>query len=48
MELGAEVSKLQAVYAGPLAVAGIVESITPLGLNSAKFNGMKDVGVHFG
>ena len=48
MDLVSEVSKLQAVDAGPLAVAGIVESITPLVLNIAKFNGMKDVGVHFG
>ena len=48
MDLVSEVSKLQAVDAGPLAVAGIVESITPLVLNIAKFNGMRDVGVHFG
>ncbi len=47
MKLVSEVSKLHAVDAGPLAVAGIVESLTPLALNIAKNNGMKDVGVHF-
>lgn len=48
MGLVSEVSKLQAVDAGPLAVAGIVESITPLVLNIAQRNGLKDVGVYFG
>ncbi|MDV0442307.1 NADPH-dependent F420 reductase [Methanorbis furvi] len=47
MKLVSEVSKLHAVDAGPLAVAGIVESLTPLVLNIAQNNGMKDVGVHF-
>ncbi len=47
MVLVSQVSKLVAVDAGPLAVAGIVESITPLVLNIAQYNGMKDVGVHF-
>lgn len=47
MKLVSEVSNLTALDAGPLAVAGIVESITPLALNIAKNNGMKDVGIHF-
>jgi NADPH-dependent F420 reductase len=48
MNLVNEVSQLRAFDAGPLAVASIVESITPLLLNIARFNGMKDVGIRFG
>ena len=43
-----EFSTFQSVEAILLAVAGIVEIITPRVLNIAKFNSMKDVGVHFG
>jgi len=41
------VSSLRAYDAGPLAAAAIVESVTPLLLNIARFNRMKDVGVRF-
>ncbi|MBN1194376.1 MAG: NADPH-dependent F420 reductase [Methanomicrobiaceae archaeon] len=41
------VSKLRAYDAGPLAVSSIVESITPLLLNVARYNKMKDVGIRF-
>ncbi|HJJ90470.1 MAG TPA: NADPH-dependent F420 reductase [Methanocorpusculum sp.] len=46
MQLVSEISKLHAVDAGPLAMSGIIESITPLLLNIAKLNNLKDVGVH--
>ncbi len=42
------ISHLKALDAGPLASASMVESITPLLLNIARYNGMKDVGVRFG
>jgi NADPH-dependent F420 reductase len=41
------VSKLQAFDAGPLAASNLVESITPLLLNIARYNKMKDVGIQF-
>ncbi|WOF16236.1 NADPH-dependent F420 reductase [Methanoplanus sp. FWC-SCC4] len=47
MGLVNEVSNLNAVDAGPLQMSSIVESITPLILNIAKYNEMKDVGVRF-
>jgi NADPH-dependent F420 reductase len=47
MQLVGEVSELVAFDAGPLAVSSIVESITPLLLNIARFNAMKDVGIRF-
>jgi len=47
MDLVEEVSHLKAFNAGPLSVASIVESITPLVLNIARLNHMKDVGIQF-
>jgi hypothetical protein len=41
------ISKLQAFDAGPLAVSCMVESLTPLVLNIARYNKMKDVGIQF-
>jgi NADPH-dependent F420 reductase len=47
MKLVEEVSSLRALDAGPLSMASVVESITPLLLNIARLNGMKDVGIQF-
>lgn len=47
MDLTNTVSSLHAYDAGPLAAASIVESVTPLLLNIARFNKMRDVGVKF-
>lgn len=47
MELVNSVSSLRAYDAGPLAAASIVESITPLLLNIARFNKLRDVGLKF-
>ncbi len=47
MDIVNNVSSLRAYDAGPLAAASIVESITPLLLNIARFNRMRDVGVKF-
>lgn len=47
MEIVNNVSSLRAYDAGPLAAASIVESVTPLLLNIARFNKMRDVGVKF-
>ncbi len=47
MDIVNNVSSLRAYDAGPLAAASIVESITPLLLNIARFNKMRDVGVRF-
>ena len=41
------VSKLRAFDAGPLAVSSMVESLTPLLLNIARYNKMHDVGIQF-
>lgn len=41
------IPELRAFDAGPLAVSSIVESITPLLLNIARYNRMKDVGIQF-
>lgn len=41
------VSKLQAFDAGPLGASCLVESLTPLLLNIARYNKMKDVGIQF-
>jgi NADPH-dependent F420 reductase len=41
------ISKLHAFDAGPLAASHLVESLTPLLLNIARFNKMKDVGIQF-
>ncbi|HOJ95985.1 MAG TPA: NADPH-dependent F420 reductase [Methanospirillum sp.] len=47
MGLVNQISLLKAYDAGPLATSSIVESITPLLLNIARFNKMKDVGIRF-
>lgn len=41
------ISRLQAFDAGPLAVSSMVEALTPLLLNIARYNKMKDVGIQF-
>jgi NADPH-dependent F420 reductase len=47
MEFINGISRLQSLDAGPLEVSSIVESITPLLLNLAKYNRIKDVGIRF-
>ncbi|PKL70379.1 MAG: NADPH-dependent F420 reductase [Methanomicrobiales archaeon HGW-Methanomicrobiales-1] len=47
MDIVNQVSKLQAFDAGPLAASGMVESLTPLLLNIARYNKMRDVGIQF-
>jgi NADPH-dependent F420 reductase len=47
MELINGISKLKAYDAGPLGVSAMVESLTPLLLNIARYNKMKDVGIRF-
>ena len=41
------ISKLQAFDAGPLGASSMIESLTPLLLNIARYNKMKDVGIQF-
>ena len=47
MKIVDSVSRLRAFDAGPLAVSAMVESLTPLLLNIARYNRMKDVGIQF-
>jgi NADPH-dependent F420 reductase len=47
MDLVDSISELKSFDAGPLSSSHIVESITPLLLNVARFNKMKDVGIRF-
>jgi NADPH-dependent F420 reductase len=47
MELVGGTAQLGAFDAGPLETSSIVESITPLLLNLARYNRMRDVGVQF-
>ena len=47
MEIVNRISKLQAFDAGPLAASNQVECLTPLLLNIARYNKMKDVGIQF-
>ncbi len=47
MELINSVSRVRAYNAGPLAASNMVECLTPLLLNIARFNKMRDVGVQF-
>ena len=42
-----QISRLQAFDAGPLAASSMVEALTPLLLNIARYNKMKDVGIQF-
>jgi 8-hydroxy-5-deazaflavin:NADPH oxidoreductase len=41
------ISRLQAFDAGPLSASSMVEALTPLLLNIARYNKMKDVGIQF-
>lgn len=41
------ISRLRAFDAGPLSVSCLVESLTPLLLNIARYNKMHDVGIQF-
>jgi NADPH-dependent F420 reductase len=41
------ISRLKAYDAGPLHVSSMVESLTPLLLNIARYNKMRDVGIQF-
>ncbi|EHQ34248.1 NADPH-dependent F420 reductase [Methanoplanus limicola] len=47
MELVNSISELKALDGGPLEMSSVVESLTPLILNIAKYNNMKDVGIKF-
>jgi NADPH-dependent F420 reductase len=47
MEIVNRISKLHAFNAGPLATSHLVECLTPLLLNIARYNKMKDVGIQF-
>ena len=47
LDLVRSVPGLKGYDAGPLAAASLVESITPLLLNVARFNRMHDVGIQF-
>ncbi|HEX3001265.1 MAG TPA: NAD(P)-binding domain-containing protein, partial [Methanoregula sp.] len=42
-----KISRLKAFDAGPLSVSSMVESLTPLLLNIARYNKMRDVGIQF-
>lgn len=41
------ISRLHAFDAGPLAASSMVEALTPLLLNIARYNKMRDVGIQF-
>ncbi|MCK9630322.1 MAG: NADPH-dependent F420 reductase [Methanoregula sp.] len=47
MEIVNKVSRFKAFDAGPLASSCMVESLTPLLLNIARYNKMRDVGIRF-
>jgi len=47
LDLVRSIPGVKAYDAGPLAVSSMVECLTPLLLNIARFNKMKDVGVQF-
>ena len=47
MEFVNGTSNLRAYDAGPLAVLAMIESLTPLLLNIARYNKMRDVGIKF-
>jgi hypothetical protein len=47
MELVGSIPRLAGFDAGPLAVSPMVEAITPLLLNIAKYQKMRDVGIRF-
>ena len=45
MDLTREVKSLRPLNAGPLAVSAMVESLTPMLLNVARRNKIKDAGI---
>ena len=47
MEIVNRISKLHAYDAGPLAASSLIESLTPLLLNIARYNKIRDVGIQF-
>jgi 8-hydroxy-5-deazaflavin:NADPH oxidoreductase len=47
LDLVRSIPGVKAYDAGPLAVSAMVECLTPLLLNIARFNKMKDVGIQF-
>jgi NADPH-dependent F420 reductase len=47
MDMVNRISRLQAFDAGPLAASSMVEALTPLLLNIARYNKMRDVGIQF-
>jgi 8-hydroxy-5-deazaflavin:NADPH oxidoreductase len=47
MNIVNRVSQLQAFDGGPLAASSLVEALTPLLLNIARYNKMRDVGIQF-
>lgn len=47
MQIVNSVSRMKAYDGGPLAVSAMVESLTPLLLNIARYNKMRDVGIQF-
>jgi NADPH-dependent F420 reductase len=47
MEIVNQVSRLKAYDAGPLEASCMVESLTPLLLNIARYNKLRDIGIQF-
>lgn len=47
MDIVNRISRFQAFDAGPLAASSMVEALTPLLLNIARYNKMRDVGIQF-
>lgn len=47
MDIVNRVSRLKAYDGGPLEVSAMVESLTPLLLNIARYNHLRDVGIQF-
>lgn len=47
MDLVDKISHLKAYDAGPLSISPLIEGITPLLLNIARYNHLKDLGVRF-
>jgi NADPH-dependent F420 reductase len=47
MDLARSIPSILPYDAGPLAASSLVESLTPLMINIARYNGMRDVGIQF-
>jgi NADPH-dependent F420 reductase len=47
MDLAGGIGKIHPYDAGPLAASSLVEGLTPLLLNIARYNRMRDVGIQF-